>query len=330
MAETTYTYSISVDFPNQTVDAGRLHSEIQSSAILTALDGVSTKGGDCDVLFKDALSTGDSTVLDGLVAVHDGVPLPDPTTVDGKPIVHLDAPEEDDGKPRFVMTPGPSGYRTFFTGRGDNPSPTPPDSGRGTGPEIGLDIPAADSFPKDYFVEWSYSEVTFVHDGYVGWRNPAHFSRKDYFSLSVNGDATVTVVNGTNTGNCNLVDVGGYNVVVPAAGNGTHDVDLAAACPVPTGKAKNGYWDVDKETGVITVSATPGSSKWILLDVPFQSFFLRCIPMVDWTGRFEIDTYMADWISPKWTWRLDVHKEVAPAADAEVAGWMYPFREKTN
>jgi len=74
---TTYTYSISGDFPNAEVDLNRLTQEIQASAIVTALDHLGTEGDDCLVIFKADLSPGDETVLDGLVAAHSGEPLPD-------------------------------------------------------------------------------------------------------------------------------------------------------------------------------------------------------------------------------------------------------------
>ena len=76
MPATKYTYSISVDFPNQIVATDRLSIEIKDSAIVTALDYINTSGDDCDIWFKDALSGGDETILDGLVAAHTGEPLP--------------------------------------------------------------------------------------------------------------------------------------------------------------------------------------------------------------------------------------------------------------
>lgn len=333
----TKDYSVADDTFSGVIYLTKLEEQIRASDIVVSLDGSymdspSTTEPRLHIVFKGALSPADEGILAAIVADPSvAIPSINPTTKDGKPIFHLDAPEEDDGKPVVVMTPGPRGYRTFFTSRGDDPAPTPPASGRGEGPEIGLDIPSTDSFPKDYSAEWSYSEVSYAHDGQLCWKDPANFGRKDHFSLSVKGQATAPTVNGTNTGNCNLVNVGGvYNVIVPAAGDGTHDVDLATACPVPTGKAKNGFWDVDKETGAITPSATPGASKWLLLDIPFQSYFLRCVSMIHPMGVFDIDTYMAEWISERWTWQLDVHKETAPAADAEVAGWLYVFREHTT
>lgn len=76
MPATKYTYSISVDFPNQIVATDRLSIEIDNSAIVTALDYINTSGDDCDIWFKDTLSGGDETILDGLVAAHTGEPLP--------------------------------------------------------------------------------------------------------------------------------------------------------------------------------------------------------------------------------------------------------------
>lgn len=76
MPATKYTYSISVDFPNQIVATDRLSIEIKDSAIVTALDYINTSSDDCDIWFKDALSGGDETILDGLVAVHSGEVLP--------------------------------------------------------------------------------------------------------------------------------------------------------------------------------------------------------------------------------------------------------------
>jgi len=78
MAATKYTYSISGDFPNHKVDSTRLSREIDYSSISTALSHINTVDDDCDIWFVDALSAGDKTTLDGLVAVHSGEPMPDP------------------------------------------------------------------------------------------------------------------------------------------------------------------------------------------------------------------------------------------------------------
>ncbi len=76
MAATKYTYSISGDFPYQKVSPGRLIQEIQDSTIVIVLDYISTNSDDCDIWFKDALSSPDQTTLSTIVANHSGEPLP--------------------------------------------------------------------------------------------------------------------------------------------------------------------------------------------------------------------------------------------------------------
>lgn len=70
MAETTYPYSISQDFPQQAVDSTLLTAQIEASAIVGVLERIDTAGDVCDIVFEDALSGGDVTILDGLVAAH--------------------------------------------------------------------------------------------------------------------------------------------------------------------------------------------------------------------------------------------------------------------
>jgi hypothetical protein len=73
---TTYKYSISTDFPNQKVDTMKLQLEITQSEITIALDRITTSGDDCDIVFKADLQTGEKIALDGIIANHDGIPLP--------------------------------------------------------------------------------------------------------------------------------------------------------------------------------------------------------------------------------------------------------------
>lgn len=85
MPVTTYTYSIAADFPGGAANSGRLDLEIRASSIVTALEGITVSGDVIDVVFKDALASGDKTTLDGdttgpaggLIAAHDSSVLPD-------------------------------------------------------------------------------------------------------------------------------------------------------------------------------------------------------------------------------------------------------------
>jgi len=79
MAQTTYTYSISTDFPNGAVNTTKLENEICNSQITIALERIDTVGDTIDIIFKNSLPTADKTLLDGdtsspcggLIAAHD-------------------------------------------------------------------------------------------------------------------------------------------------------------------------------------------------------------------------------------------------------------------
>lgn len=64
---TTYTYSLSLDAPDGTINSDKLVAAIRASSITVALDGISTdEDGDMfSVAFKDVLSGADRTTLDG-------------------------------------------------------------------------------------------------------------------------------------------------------------------------------------------------------------------------------------------------------------------------
>jgi hypothetical protein len=72
MASTTYTYSIENDFPNHAVNSDTLREQVLAAAITSALDRIDTADGDCLIVFRWELSNEEKTLLDGVVAVHDG------------------------------------------------------------------------------------------------------------------------------------------------------------------------------------------------------------------------------------------------------------------
>jgi hypothetical protein len=90
MADVDYLYSIATDFTSCDAPAvDTLALEIAASAIVTALatdaEGnarITTVGDVCTIWFKAILSSGDETILDGIVADHDGTFQSDP----GRPV----------------------------------------------------------------------------------------------------------------------------------------------------------------------------------------------------------------------------------------------------
>lgn len=76
MPETTYTYSKTTDFAAG-VNVGLLHAAIEDEAGITvALDRIRAVSDEdaVSIVFADALSAGEKTTLDGLVAAHVGYP----------------------------------------------------------------------------------------------------------------------------------------------------------------------------------------------------------------------------------------------------------------
>jgi len=111
MAATKYSYSVSADFPNQLVNPTTLTTQIQASAIVIALDYIEVTGDDCDIWFKDALSGGDQTILDTVVANHSGAPTPSETiSVAVDNFSTLEEPEGGHVVQRVVVQPGRTGY----------------------------------------------------------------------------------------------------------------------------------------------------------------------------------------------------------------------------
>jgi len=70
-----HTYSINSDTLNAKLAADALEVEITGSAIVTALDYIQVDGDDIEVNFKATLSAGDITILEDLVANHEGTPI---------------------------------------------------------------------------------------------------------------------------------------------------------------------------------------------------------------------------------------------------------------
>jgi len=325
MVATKYTYSIAGDTAQAKLVPGKLGEEIGESSIVIALDYINSSGDVLDVWMKDSLSAGDETILDGVVAAHDGVPLANPTTSDGKPIFHLDTPTEQDGKPVLVMSPATTGWKTWFFGRDDQMSPTVRGSGSN---DLLFDF--ASGSGESILKELCFSEPIELHDGQSCWRPVANFDLEDIINVSVFINSSS--VSSSVTGNCNLVDQGGYNAIVPSAPNsGSYYIDLANdAYPILVDDESNpdGYWQVDKETGVLTAAITTGKGNCNLLDLPIDGFLIKNVHIGHEHGVMDIDVYKTEWMHNKWKLRMRVTKN-SPGA-GKVAAWILSFRKSVT
>lgn len=319
MALTKYTYSIATDTANAAVVGSNLQQEIGADATITiAVDRIDTAGDVLDVWMKAALSAGEITQLGVVVGAHDGVPIaPAPTAVHLTTKKGIAPPEEPDGKPVVVMSPSTEGWLTWFTGAGDHVV----NQTRGDGQQLRLTFTQAET--KEVAIQMI--EPVEIHDGQLFYTS-SDWSPDDRWNFFVRMPATTTAPN-AGLGNCNLTDVGGFNIITPASGDGSHDIDLAQAVPVPSSA---GYWDVDLITGAVSPSATPGSAEWDLFDVQIQSYFMRNMPMGNPLGVFDIDTYKAEWISERWLMVLEIVRNTVGAGTFEASAWLMFFREKTT
>lgn len=326
----TYTFSVANDTRYGKVDRDKLEDELTADHVITeTLETVSVTGDDLDVTYANQLP---STPVDheqhlsNIVTMHDGkpaVPLPEPVRIYTGP--NTPAPAEPDGKEVVVVSPSTEGWMTWFTGAGDNLNPTPPATGRGQGNAINVTL----TEPGTETLDLNFLEPVELHDGEV-WYSPVdQWTNDDTFSFSAYMPATVTTPN-AGLGNVNLVNLGGYNLIVPSStNNGSHDVDLEQAVPVPAQDPGDGYWDADAETNAITANTGTGGN-WMLFDVPIESFFLKRIPMGNPLGKFEIDAYKAEWISSRWTLRFIVERTTAGTGTFRVGGWLMLFRRSST
>jgi len=246
------------------------------------------------------------------------------TDNDGAALVSLNAPHELDKKPVMVLSPATEGWLTWICGADDNSESGEP----GSGTPFFLEF--EDGYlPETKIVDFEFSENVEIHDGQISWEPIDKWGYKDKFSLGVYIPPTnVTFVPGGN-GNCNVVNEQGQPgqldsyIIVPAAGDGYHYVDLDEAVPIPA--AGSGFWACDYESGDVSYSQTPGQDNFHLLAVPVKSWLMRNIIMSHPGGWFDLDVYKTEWFHKRWKMRWEVYKETP--GDGAIAGWVFVFRK---
>lgn len=196
----------------------------------------------------------------------------------------LDA-READGRSITTSYPAYVGTQTQFVGSGDFPS---------------QDLLFEFAGPDTLEVVAQFATVCQLADGAA--IHTGSWDARDRISFGVRIDANTVTPNGSNTGNCNLFPIGvGQNAIVPANGDGTHDIDLATAKPVivDINGTTDCPWWTDPKTGVITPAVRQQGNS-LLLDFQKEFWLVNSCPIGAPDGHWDIDVWRAEFIHPSW------------------------------
>jgi len=204
------------------------------------------------------------------------------------------APTLSDGRPIVTPSKFERGIDPYICGVGDDLA----NQLRGQGPAFEVDGALT---PQT--IEFGFLDTVRIAAGGLMWKGATIGDRIDMW-LSAKAP---TLTPNPGAGNCNVVS----GVVVPAAGDGSHDIDLATCSIVPAPN-KDGYWDyADADTGLGTVTAgAPGAAGWhILENETTLVHWVRGAPMLG-EGEHYIDPNSVDRkIYPRWTWWTKVSSD---------------------
>lgn len=239
------------------------------------------------------------------------------------------SPKTSDGKPIVLASLFPGGVLYYVTGAGDGAST------RGDGEVFGLQVSGTSPSDPDP-VEFDFCDWVYMSGGSLRWDN-AVFG--DYVSLELIIPATPAPTSTPGAGNCNLVTgpYGASTLIVPAAGNGSHTVDLDTAIPIPASDevlgTANGFWEwSNPDTGHGSVTAgTPGAAQWHLMTVEvIGARFLNRLMLLG-TGREDIDPPIKPKkILPHWKFRVTVHSAGRPSGTLDLVWTTKGGRVRTS
>jgi hypothetical protein len=210
-------------------------------------------------------------------------------------------PETFDGKQLVTANALPEWCILHQSGRGDTESAI----GGGDLFEIQCSDPNSPSSMQFRFIDAVYvtSGVGVVKDAEYG----------DHIDFEVIAPATVPTPNGAGTGNCNKVPTGtGFDIIVPAMGNGAYDLDLSSTgCHLVPNADSAGYWNWDMpKTGAGTVTPAAANGGYDLFTIGMRlARFATDVPLLgtDVVLRFGIENVRAKMVPPHWDWLVTLH-----------------------
>lgn len=173
----------------------------------------------------------------------------------------LNQPRTTDNKTYTRSSAYTLGTRLYIAGCGDHRT-------NGVGKGSRFELEHSTSGLSSWY-EWQFNDWVELGGGGMWYKN-AVFG--DYIAFRLYAPATEVVAN-AGAGNCNIVS----NVLVPAAGNGSHDVDLETSDKfVPLIVPGTGYWNWDyPDTGRGECTAAPsgnGNCNLLNIDYPIHTY----------------------------------------------------------
>lgn len=204
-------------------------------------------------------------------------------------------PRPREPKREVTIVRGHSLWQPWMTSFGDDVQ----GQTRGLGQKLEISF----TNPGNKNVEAAFMEPVELCAAEFQWLT-ASWALDDLLNLVLVMPPTVATPNGGNNGNANLVAAGSRNRIIPAPGNGTHDVNLAEAVPVPPGPQGNGGWIVDQLTGQVTPAPAPGQGDFHMYDQEVLNYVVRRLAMANPLGAQQILLDQALWISERWKLRF--------------------------
>lgn len=230
-----------------------------------------------------------------------GVPAPVQLYTGGKA-----APQTSDGRAIVLPNFFPDYVTLYITGAGD-------DLVRGRGQ--GTPFTMASDVEGDTKIEFSFIDWVYISGGAL---KCVGADIGDYITFEVHAPKTPITPSGGN-GNCNLVDpgVGAPILIVPAAGDGAFNVDLAQAVPIPalnTDQPRQpvGFWEwTGPDTGKgIVLPGVSGKSAYNLFAIdldPMARFANKVHLLGDTNDNLTIPAVAPKTFFPQWILRVIVH-----------------------
>jgi len=208
-------------------------------------------------------------------------------------------PITDDGKLIFLPNLFRGDVLLYLCGAADHET-----NGVGEGDKFQLSSDSSGEVSLDFqFNDWVY-----IAGGNAFWQGS---EAGDWVNFETIASGTAVVSNPA-AGNCNLVDtlLGADTLLIPAAGDGSHDVDLSGAIPVPATN-DDGFWDWDEPDtgkGILSANLTQtGKYNLFTVTLPLARYVAYMPIMGESYLDLTVPAVKPKKLLPHWVHRVTLH-----------------------